>query len=173
MFKKKMGRIPKSGYPQKIGDILKTVLKQRNIELSVKDQSIWDAWSKAVGPLIASQTNVDRFNRETLFLKVSSPAWMHQLQFMKNDIIQKMNDILGKEVVKKLFFYIGNTASVSSKKTDGFVFQPSNHILKDREKRFIEKCLTSLNDLELVEILRRAMTKNLIRRKMDEQRKDP
>jgi predicted nucleic acid-binding Zn ribbon protein len=165
------GAASRSEYPQKIGHILQSALKQRNISLNFRDESLWKAWNRAVGPVIAAQTRVDRFDRETLFLKVSSPVWLHQLQFMKTDIVQRLNGMLGKELVKNLFFSIGDIAA--SKKMEIFSLQPGQHPLKDREKNLIEKWTASLVDRELAEIMKRAIANHLIRRKMDEGRKSP
>ena len=157
-------------FPERLGDVLRATLKQQNIDLNMKDQHLCDAWSKAVGPLISSQTCVERFDRNTIFLKVSSPVWMHQLQFMKSEIMKRINSILGNEVVETLFFSIGVISPAPTRRTNDYVFKDGADVLVEGEKNRIEKCLTSLIDQELVEIIRRAMTKSIIRRKMNSQR---
>ncbi len=160
-------------YPQKLGQILQQTLKQRNISLRIKDQPLWDAWGKAVGPAISRQTRVDHFDRDTLFVKVSSSVWMQQLQFMKKEILGRMNEILGKEAVKSLFFSIGDTAADRPKNIDAFSLKPDEYPLQETDKRLIEKCTAAIADRELHDILKRAMTKQLIRRKMADSRKSP
>ncbi len=162
--KKKSRR--QSETPQKLGRILQTALKQRNISLDMKDQPVWDAWSKSVGPSISAQTRVDRFDHGTLFVKVSSPAWTQQLQFMKKEILEKVNGVLGKDAVKNLFFSVGRISNGRAKKKEDFALRPDLYPLKEREKRLIEKCASFIDDKDLSDILRRAMTKNIIRKKM-------
>ena len=139
----------------------------------MKDQPLWDAWHKAVGKTISAQTRVDRLDHDTLLVKVSSSAWMHQLQFVKNEIMEKLNEILGKESVRNIFFSIGEVSAVQKKKDDPFTLQPDQNLLKDRDKRLIEECTASISDRELNEILKRAMTRTIIRRKMENRRKSP
>ena len=139
----------------------------------MKDQHLWDSWHKAVGKTISAQTRVDRLDHDTLLVKVSSSAWMHQLQFVKNEIMEKLNEILGKESVRNIFFSIGEVSAVQKKKDDPFTLKPDQHPLKDRDKRLIEECTASISDRELNEILKRAMTRTIIRRKMENRRKSP
>jgi len=98
---------------------------------------------------------------------------MHQLQFVKNEIMEKLNEILEKESVRNIFFSIGEVSAVQKKKDDPFTLQPDQNLLKDRDKRLIEECTASISDRELNEILKRAMTRTIIRRKMENRRKSP
>jgi hypothetical protein len=158
----------KSEHPQRLSLILRRTLNQRNISLPMKDSSVWNAWDKAVGPVISAQTRVDRLDRETLFVKVSSPAWMQQLQFMKQEILDRINETLGKKALKNLFFSAGEVPPNPSKGPEVFSLQTDRYPLKEREERLIESCTAPISDRELHDILKRAMTKNLIRRKMEE-----
>lgn len=167
------GAQTRSGDLQMLGQILGKALKQRNISLRLKDQHLWDAWNRAVGKTISAQTRVDRLDRDTLFVKVSSPAWMQQLQFMKSEILVQLNAALGKESVRNLFFSIGEISPVLNKKTVSPALKPDPDILKERDKRLIEECASSLRDGELSNILKRAMTRTIIRRKMEDRRKSP
>lgn len=156
-----------------LGQILQKALKQRNIILHLKDQHLWDAWHKAVGKTISAQTRIDRLDRNTLFVKVSSSAWMQQLQFVKNEILDKLNKILGKESVRTIFFSIGQISADQKKKDDSVPLKSDRHLLKDREKKLIEECTASISDRELNEIMKRAMTRTIIRRNLENRRKSP
>lgn len=156
-----------------LGQILGKALKQRNISLHLKDKHLWDAWDKAVGKTISLQTRVDRLDRDTLSVKVSSPAWMQQLQFVKSEILAHLNALLGKGSVRNIYFSIGEISRSQNKKSEPPSMKPDQHLLKDRDKKLIDKCAASIPDSELGEILKRAMTKTIIRRKMEERRKSP
>jgi hypothetical protein len=163
----------RSGDPQILGQILRKALNQRNLSLHLKDQQLVEAWNRAVGKTISAQARVDRLDRDTLLVKVSSPAWMQQLQFVKSDIQTKLNEILGKESVRNIYFSIGEVAPVRQKKTGPLALMLDQNLLKDRDKRLIEECTASISDGELHEILKRAMTRNIIRRRMEDRRKSP
>ena len=152
-------------YLQPIGDILQKALKKRQLTLPKKDLRIMESWSKSVGPLIVSQTAVDRFNHGVLYIKVSNSVWMQQLQFMKEEIIERLNGALGKDAVKSILFSVGHITvqshaniTMSQNRTD------SLH-LSENEMRTIEQYTSSVKDTELSEILKRVMMKDLQRRK--------
>ncbi len=157
---------PRGEFPQRLGSVLQGALKRRNISLHVRDESLRTAWNQAVGPIIAAQTSVDRCDRRTLFLKVSSPAWIHQLQFLKEELIGRLNRLLGEESVQNLYFSIGEVGP--PKKKAPFALHPEGHPLQEREKKLIAAWTAPLSDPELAESVRRAITNHLIRRKMDD-----
>jgi len=136
------------------------------------DQNIRNAWNKAVGPQIAAQTRPNRLRKDTLFIKVSNSIWMHQLQFMKQDIIDKTNKILGREMIKDIHFSIAVISPSTPKNGGKFIF-PDQYPFNERDRKIIEKSSASVSDKELGNILKRVMTKEIIRRRMRENLKSP
>ena len=60
-----------------------------------------------MGKAIAKNARPAAFKGKLLLVEVSSSTWMHQLQFLKSDIIEKINDAFGKEMVAEIKFKIG------------------------------------------------------------------
>ena len=157
---------------QRLGNVLQGILKKHNIFFDSEEQRLLEVWQKAVGPQISVQTRPDRLKRNTLFVKVSSSVWMHQLHILKQDIIEKINELLGKELIKNVHFSIGAIPSTMSTNSYSSSFSPDSYPLRDKDKKLIEKSISSVEDPELKEILRRVMTKNIIRRRLSANRKD-
>jgi hypothetical protein len=155
-----MAKRPKQPKLQSISDVLQTVLKKRSIDLPREDQYLKSLWQKAVGPQIFTQTHLEKLKGDTLFVKVSSAVWRHQLQFLKEEIIAKFNALAGKDLVKSVHFSIGEIRS-----TPGKMATPSTENLKERDKRTIETSLASVPDQELKDILRRVMIREITRRR--------
>ena len=156
----------------RLGDILQASLKKRKIFLNFEDRRFREVWNKAVGPQIAAQSRPGQLRGETLFVKVSTSVWMQQLHFMKEEIIEKINQSLGKAVVKNIYFSIGEVSS-SLKGGERMLFLPDAYLLKDRDRKLIEKSIASIPDQELREILKRVMTKEISRRRFMENQKHP
>jgi hypothetical protein len=57
--------------------------------------------------VIARNAQPEKIRNGTLFVKVSSPVWMQQLQFMKEMIAGKLNERLKGDIVKNIFFMVG------------------------------------------------------------------
>ena len=60
-----------------------------------------------VGDVIAQNARPAAFKGKILLVHVSSSTWVHQLQFLKQEMIAKLNDTFGKELISDLKFKIG------------------------------------------------------------------
>ncbi|MEE2962206.1 MAG: DUF721 domain-containing protein [Myxococcota bacterium] len=61
-------------------------------------------WREAVGETIAGRCHPMGFSRGTLRLSSVSTAWKNQLTFLKQDIVQKLNNKLGEPWITDLRF---------------------------------------------------------------------
>ena len=158
---------------QRLGNVLQGILRKHNIFFDSEEQRLLEVWQKAVGPQISVQTRPDRLKRNTLFIKVSSSVWMQQLHILKQEIIEKLNQLLGKELIRNIHFSIGEIPSTMSTNSYSSSFSPDSYPLKEKDKKLIEKSVSSVEDPELKEILRRVITKNIIRQRLSADRKAP
>ncbi len=158
----------KSPYFQTLGDVLQKTLKKRRLSLPTKDMRVWEAWTRSVGTLIAAQTAYDKFRNGTLFVRVANSVWLQQLQFMKKEIIEKINAVLGREAVNNIFFTVGQVADSRPGADDNVSFAADRSPLNEKDQRNVELCTSSVRDSELKDILRRVMIKDLKRRRQRE-----
>jgi hypothetical protein len=168
-----MRRRPPQTKIQKLGDVLQNILKDRNILLTSEKQRLQAIWSKAVGAQIAAQTSPDRQKKGTLYVRVFSPVWMQQLHFLKGEIIDNINRHMEKDFIKNIFFSVGELPPASRMHQDLASFFPESFPLSERDKKVIEQSISSVSDQELKEILKRVMTKDMIRRRLSGNRKAP
>lgn len=90
-----------------LGSVLEQSLKRLDLVARLDEYAVWPIWNEVVGAVIARNAQPERIRNGTLFVKVSSPVWMQQLQFMKDMIAGKLNHRLKGEVVKNIFFMVG------------------------------------------------------------------
>ena len=90
-----------------IGDIMAGVLKTCRHDDDGELSKVWNLWDDAVGDTIAKNARPEAFKGRMLLVRVNSSPWMHHLQFLKKDIIKKVNTALGKELVQEIKFKIG------------------------------------------------------------------
>jgi predicted nucleic acid-binding Zn ribbon protein len=90
-----------------IGNIIDGVLKNFRSETDVELTKVWRLWDEAVGETIASNARPAAFKGKLLIVHVISSTWIHQLQFMKIDLITKLNDALGQPLLEDIKFKIG------------------------------------------------------------------
>ena len=152
---------------EKMGDFLPKALKRKKILLDLIDHRILEVWNRAVGPQISTHTNPFKFKNGTLFIHVSDPAWMQQLRFMKQEIMDKVNLEWEKEEIKNIYFSIGDIHHTPAKTADRPI-DFDRYPLKERDKRLIRENLSQVNDEELKEILEKVMKKEIIKRRLNE-----
>jgi len=90
-----------------IRNVLRNVLHRPAGQSSGDLTRIWELWDTAVGPVIAANTRPSAFKGKLLLVHASSSTWLHQLQFMKEDILRKVNRTLGDGAVEDIKFKIG------------------------------------------------------------------
>ena len=90
-----------------IGNIIDGVLKDFRSTPDFELTDIWRLWDQVVGETIAPNARPAAFKGDLLIVHVSSSTWIHQLQFLKNDLIVKLNAALGKPLIQEIKFKIG------------------------------------------------------------------
>ena len=90
-----------------IGNVIDGVLKNYRAKPDFELTEIWRLWDEAVGTAIAQNARPAAFKGQLLIVHAISSTWIHQLQFMKNDLMVKINDALGKPLIQEIKFKIG------------------------------------------------------------------
>lgn len=91
----------------RIGNVINDVMRTYRNDCDQHLAQIWGLWGSAVGDDIAKNARPEAFKGKLLLVHVSSSTWMHQLQFLKQDIIKKVNDALGNVLVEEIKFKVG------------------------------------------------------------------
>jgi hypothetical protein len=153
---------------QPISEILFTALKKRGMAAQLEENALFKLWPKAVGAQIAAQTQPDRWHAGTLFVKTTASVWVQQLHFMKEDIRQKLNELVGKQAVKEIMFTVGH--QLAQAKVIANTPAVKKVVLKERDKKMIAESTAGLADRELAAILERVMEKEISRRRRMEEK---
>ncbi|MBF0395269.1 MAG: DUF721 domain-containing protein [Desulfobacterales bacterium] len=90
-----------------IGQIIHNILTNTTIKNAPVLVQIWEVWSNAVGKNISDNAKPAAFKGNTLLVYVSSSVWLNEIQFLKKDLIQKVNLSLGDNILEDIKFKIG------------------------------------------------------------------
>lgn len=90
-----------------ISDIINRLLENIRPNSDTGMTKIWELWQTSVGEAIAKEAKPGAFKDGILIVHVSSSVWMQQLNFLKRDIITKLNCVLKCEMVREIKFKIG------------------------------------------------------------------
>jgi len=148
--------------PRLLGEILPETLRKKSIHLPMKNRPLIDAWNRAVGPQIGAKAQPDRQRDDVLYVRVSTSVWMHELQFMKQDIIARLNELLGATAISQIRFFIGEVDAPPAKPSAPGVSLDTTRLKAD-EKDYIAKTLAGVSDPELKQVLQAAMARSILR----------
>ena len=91
------------------------VLRRHNLWGEFKKQRILLFWERAVGSQTALVSQAERFSDGTLWVAVSSPTVAQELSFFEARYIQRLNDLLGEDILRKIRFIPGQFKKVIPK----------------------------------------------------------
>jgi len=128
---------------ERLGDVLANSLKRLELGPRVDEYGVWPVWNDVVGEPIARNAQPEKIRNGTLFIKVSSPVWMQQLQYMKEMIAETINQRLKADIVKNIFFVVGRVDSGISEA------QVPPQPVSATEPELDEQFLESVEDLEI------------------------
>jgi len=122
---------------ERLGAVLDQSLKRFDLTGRLDEYGVWPIWNDVVGKTIANNAQPEKIRNGTLFVKVSSPVWMQQLQFMKEMIVEKLNQRLKGEVVKTIFFMVGRVDAPENDTTDTGA-TPANQSARAVNENFLQ-----------------------------------
>lgn len=145
---------------ESIGAVLEQSLKRFDLASRLDEYGVWPIWSEVVGKMIARNAQPEKIRNGTLFVKVSSPVWMQELQFMKDMIAGKLNQRLKADVVKNIFFMVGR---IDQTEPDAPTMEQSG-TEENFDPQVNEEFLQSIDDPEIHAAFKR-LVKSYSRRK--------
>ncbi|HXK27263.1 MAG TPA: DUF721 domain-containing protein [Candidatus Binatia bacterium] len=140
---------------ERLGEVLNKSLKRLQLAPRLDEYGVWPVWNDVVGNPIARNAQPEKIRNGTLFVKVTSPVWMQQLQFMKDLITEKLNQRLGTPVVRNIFFVVGRVETDAAEaEGQPAAQQPAP---EPREPEIDEEFLKSVTDPEIRHAFKRLL----------------
>lgn len=148
------GKRPK-GNPEPIGRLLAGAGINPELATRLKDLVVWQCWDRAVGEAIARRARPLRLLGGVLTVVVSNGPWMQQLSFMKVELRDRINGLLGEERVRDIVLRAGriNLDPEESKEAE----HPAPKPLSPQQLEQIRQQVSSVDDAELRESLQGLM----------------
>ncbi|MCS7249330.1 MAG: DUF721 domain-containing protein [candidate division WOR-3 bacterium] len=89
-------------------EALPEVLKKLGLLDKLMEKEIIFKWKEIVGENFPSQIKPINIENKILYLKVPSPEWKAELSYLKDELINKINQKMGVEIVKDIKIFIHN-----------------------------------------------------------------
>jgi predicted nucleic acid-binding Zn ribbon protein len=93
--------------PRKLGDVMSDMLSRSGIADRIAQAAVIPEWGTLVGPQIARVTEpLSVTPQGTLFVAVTTNAWMTELSLMEPDLLRRLNQRTGRLQIKKIRWQI-------------------------------------------------------------------
>ena len=143
--------------PKPIRSILESALRGLEIDAHLKSYSIWGAWKEIVGESVALHAQPHAIRNRILFIHVSHPTWVQQLQFLKSALIDKINTFLGEPLIRDIRFHLGKIESGTSPRQRKDSWQSQK--LEEETSKQIENLLQNILNEDVRKSLRSLLVK--------------
>jgi hypothetical protein len=149
---------PKMPRPMAIADLLGGTFSDNPLGERLREGKIWLVWESAVGAQIAAKARPVAFRNSTLVIEVTNAPWLQQLNFLKRDMVEKLNSRLGSDLIRDIQLRAG-TRQQSAAATQRPKSKSRN--LSPADNRQIEKQAGHIDDAELRDIFSGLLKKHL------------
>ncbi len=87
--------------PISLSDALSEFVDKNQLQKGIDKVDVAAAWY-GLNPAFKTYTSSLRFDRDTLFVNLSSSVFREELSYGKDKIVERLNEALGREVIKKI-----------------------------------------------------------------------
>lgn len=153
-------RVNDPGIMERLGDIVDRTVRRLPLSRRLEDYAVWTVWDETMGPAIARNARPEKLRNGTLFVRVRAAAWMQQLHYMRDIMLEKLNRQLGREVITHIFFVVGEVSAEPPREDPA---DPVELPAVDAT-RLPEQALDDIHDPDLRDSLRRLLLNHLRKR---------
>lgn len=145
---------------ERVGTILKPLLTRLSLEERITLDRLRHEWSRIFPEPLSLHTGPAELDKGTLVISVDTPVWLQQLKFFRQDILGKLSGHGIRDVRFRLgrvsCGQTGGAGADTDRKARQKKREPS-----ESELRWIDETLRPVDDEDVREALRRALSKSL------------
>jgi hypothetical protein len=152
--------------PEPAGALVAKVLARSGVAGAVREHRLVTEWTNMVGERIAARAWPDGLDRGVLYVRVVSSAWMHELGFLREPLVEAARRVTGDPpLVKEIRFHLGArhkisdddaVAALARKRRAPRPAPPPPPVLSADARARIDRATEHIADAELREIIREA-----------------
>ncbi len=86
----------------RLKDLLGPVGKKLRLDDPAASAALWRRWPEIVGDDVARNAEPTSLKQGVLRIRTTSPTWATEMSYLANDIKSRVNDALGREVVREV-----------------------------------------------------------------------
>jgi predicted nucleic acid-binding Zn ribbon protein len=96
-------------------EALEAVTRRLGLNFARETGAVWSRWTEVVGPVIASHAHPSSLRRGVLRVRTESPVWATEIGYLSGEIRDKINSMLGMELVSQVRVWTGPAPALGSR----------------------------------------------------------
>lgn len=90
--------------PKALGDVLHNVIERLGIRKELDEARAIETWAALAGPRVNGVTDKAWIRHGTLFVKIRSATWRHELHLQRRAWCDRLNEQLGERLIDEIVF---------------------------------------------------------------------
>ncbi len=156
--------------PDHIGALLQRWIRKNRLGEDLLRHTLRLRWPEVVGERLAARTWPENLYRGRLRVVVANSTWLNELSFMRQEIISRITEVMGRPCVRELDFKLGRPRPPSAP-APREVRSPTTpppprprEPLPEAVRQRVEQEVATVEDPELREAVREAWLEELARK---------
>jgi len=117
--------------------------------------ALWTHWNDVVGPAVAKKAQPLSYRGGTLWVTVETAAWMQELQYLTETIMDGLNRGCGRSLVTEIRFRQGRVVPIRTKEKNHLLELAPEQPVAPETVRKIHEEVGKVKDAELRDLLER------------------
>ncbi len=140
------------------GKVLGEVLSRLGLERRWKEHNLLSKWASVVGTQVAAATRIEGIRDGVLTVLCRSSAWANELSLYKDQIVGRLNEIAGEEIVRDIRFSTrGYRSAANGAEARGSQEVPAEAPLNKEDVECARRIASACKDPELGKVVERAI----------------
>ncbi len=94
--------------PKSIADLTRDLVKKLKLEQRQSETEILRVWAESIDPNITAHAQPTNLYNGTLFVKVDSNTWLHEIiRYRRKEILDRMQHSFSSKKIQRISFKIG------------------------------------------------------------------
>ena len=86
----------------KVSDLMRVIIRQNGLETPLLQRRLVESWDAIAGELIAQYTTEKYIRNQDLCVHIENPALRSEVSMMKTELIRKLNNAVGGQVIREI-----------------------------------------------------------------------
>ena len=81
---------------------MRVIIRQNGLETPLMQRRLIESWDEVAGEIIAKYTTEKYIRNQDLCVHIENPALRSEVSMMKTDLIRKLNNAAGGQVIREI-----------------------------------------------------------------------